>query len=138
MNSFAEDDINAKAANKTQDGKAYVDQANSVAQQASTSVIQVAQNFTSCILNNILTGFVKCPLQVASSAGNLAKGYADALSNLFQNGQSLISDIANSLGAAIKADLQNANDKFKSIEDNLKNCVQNATANSTAADAPSE
>jgi uncharacterized phage infection (PIP) family protein YhgE len=138
VNSFTDDDINAKAANKTQDGKAYVDQVNSVAQKASTSVIQVAQNFTSCILSNPFTGFLKCPLQVASSASDLAKGYATALSNLFQNGQSLITDIANSLGAAVKADLQNANDKFKNIEDNLKNCVQNATANSTAAEAPSE
>jgi hypothetical protein len=138
MSSFTDDEINAKAANKTQDGKAYVDQVNSVAQQASTSVIQVAQNFTSCIFNSPILGLLTCPRQVAKSAMDLATAYANTLTNLFERGTSLISEIANSLGSAIKVDLQNASDKFKNIEDNLKNCVQNATANSTAGEAPSK
>jgi hypothetical protein len=136
MSGFTEDDINAKAANKTQEGKAYVEQVNSVAQQASTSVLQVAQNFTACFLKNPITGFLKCPIEVVSSARDLATSYAATLSNIVKRGEAFLSDIVSSFRDVIGADLQNAGQKFKNIGDDLQKCIQTAAANNSSADAP--
>jgi hypothetical protein len=129
-----EDDLQAKAANQSQDAQAYIDQASTIAKQASGSVGQVAQNFTACILKNPFTGLIKCPLEVVASARDLATGYTSAFANIFSTGEKIISEIASSLGAAFQTNLQSASAQFKDIGDNLQKCVQDATANKTTAE----
>jgi hypothetical protein len=138
MSLFAEDELQAKAANRSDEAKAYVDQASTIAKQASSSVGQVALNFTTCLIKNPITGFIKCPIEVATSARDLVSGYSSAFSNIFSSGESIISQIASSLGAAFQSNLDTASAQFKDIGENVQKCVQEAAANATTAETSSE
>jgi hypothetical protein len=138
MSLFTGDDIQAKAASQSQDAQAYIDQANSIGQQAATSVSQVAANYTACLRKNPIVGFVTCPFQSANLAKDLATQFTTALSNIFKTGESILSQISTNLASAFKSNLQNASEQFKDIGENLQKCIQDATANSTTADTSSK
>jgi hypothetical protein len=133
MSLFTEDEIQAKAANQSESAKAYADQASSLASKASTSVLQVAQNFTTCLAKNLILGFIKCPIEVATAARDLASGYTSTFTNIFSSGESVISQIASSLGASFESTLQSASAQFQDISANVQKCVQDAAANRTTA-----
>lgn len=134
MSLFTEDEIQAKAASSSEDAKAYADQAGSIATQASNSVAQVALNFTACLIKNPITGFIKCPLEVAAKARDLATAYTSAFSNILTSGESIISQFVSNLGASFESNLQSASEQIKSISDDVQKCVQEvaAAANKTA------
>ncbi|XP_023712267.1 uncharacterized protein LOC111867035 [Cryptotermes secundus] len=128
------DEIQAKAASSSEDAKAYADQASSLAKQASGSVGQVALNFTTCLVKNPLTGFIKCPLEVAAAARDLATAYTSAFSNILTSGESIISQFVSNLGASFESNLQSASAQIQSISEDVQKCVQEvaAAANKTA------
>jgi hypothetical protein len=133
-----EDELQAKAANQSQDAQAYIDQASNIATKASGSVVQVAQNFTACLLKYPLTGFIRCPLDVAASARDLTTAYTSAFSNIFTTGEKILSQIVSSLGAAFQSNLQSASAQFQDIGQNLQKCIEDAAANKTTAETTSE
>lgn len=138
MSLFTEDEIQAKAASSSEDAKAYADQASSIAQQASSSVGQVALNFTTCLIKNPITGFIKCPLEVVASARDLATKYTSAFTDIFTSGESIISQFVSSLGASFESNLQSASEQIKSISEDAQKCVQEAAVANSTADTSSQ
>jgi hypothetical protein len=137
MSLFTEEELQAKAADQSKEAKAYTEQASSLAKKVSSSVGQIALNFTTCLIANPITGFIKCPIEVATSARNLATIYSSSFSNIFSSGESIISQFASSLGASFQSNLQSASTQFKGISENVQKCVQEATANKTAPETSS-